>query len=137
VSDREDAPAAKLYSETHGTNTDEFRTLVLEAAELANTIAVLKSDFEDKKKQLEPFLKNAGLSAVLVPENDETYAMDPKQAPVVRVTLVKGKKSRKLSVEKLIKLGVKEATILASTTETTGEPYVKISTRVSDEEEAA
>jgi hypothetical protein len=133
--EREDTPAAKLYTEHSETNSKEFRAMVIEAAELANTIAILKNEYDVKKKALGPFIEKTGATSVLVPVDEEEYAKDPAKAEVVRVIRAKGKTTRKLSVEKLIKLGVKEGTILAAQTSTTGEPSIRITTSVTETEE--
>jgi hypothetical protein len=124
---------ATLYTEATSTNSAEFKTLAKEAAELLNTIALLKADYEEKRKALEPFIAAAGVASVIVPEDEAEYALNPHTAPAIRLTLVAGRKSRTLSTEKLIKLGVREALILAATVEKQGEPYLKLTTRASAE----
>lgn len=124
------SPAAKLHTEIHGTNNAEFRTLTLETAELANTIEILEADYKAKKALLEPYLKNAGVNSVKVlrdPKDPDSY---------IRVTLAKGRTTRKVSIEKLQKLNVPQATIMAAITETTGDPGIRITTKASKEDEA-
>jgi hypothetical protein len=105
-------PVPPAWDHIHGLRSTDIADRALSLQSTLQSIKVLQDEAENEKREIERLMDAAKASAVMVGE--------------LRVSVVKGRTTRKLDTDKLLKLGVPESTIRAAQVETVGKPYVRL-----------
>jgi hypothetical protein len=105
-------PLPPAWDQIHGLTNTDIANKTRELQGTLQSIKILQEEAEAGKAEIERMLTAAKVTTVLVDD--------------IRVTMVKGRTTRKLDTDKLLKLGVSLGIVAAATVESVGKPYVRL-----------
>lgn len=103
---------APAWDQIHGLRSTDIANRAKELLGIQQAITALQAEAEGHRREIELQLTAAKVDVVMVDD--------------IRVIMVKGRVTRKLDTDKLLKLGVPMSTVSAATVESIGKSYVRL-----------